>query len=144
MPVEAASPERAQELRENYDAIAREVERATQKRGPGPTVRASKSRCAPLPGQSDDVDLQPRLVTVSKYKPASDILALYEHGVRHFGENYPQELEGKAHEASRAHNLPPNCVLTPVFCLATAAKGHCVALYRHTTVEQVQDARRWV
>ncbi|PRQ76990.1 cytoplasmic protein [Rhodotorula toruloides] len=77
MPVEPASPERAEELRENYDKIAREVEQATQRRGAGPT---------------------PRLVTVSKYKPASDILALYEHGVRHFGENYPQELEGKAQE----------------------------------------------
>jgi hypothetical protein len=42
----------------------------------------------------------PRLVAVSKLKPSSDILALYNHGVRHFGENYPQELEGKAKEVS--------------------------------------------
>ena len=39
-----------------------------------------------------------RLVAVSKLKPASDILALYNHGVRHFGENYVQELIGKAQE----------------------------------------------
>lgn len=39
-----------------------------------------------------------RLVAVSKYKPASDILDLYNAGVRHFGENYVQELVGKAHE----------------------------------------------
>lgn len=38
------------------------------------------------------------MVAVSKLKPSSDILALYEHGVRHFGENYPQELEAKAKE----------------------------------------------
>ncbi|KAJ9094625.1 hypothetical protein QFC20_006865 [Naganishia adeliensis] len=38
----------------------------------------------------------PRLVAVSKLKPASDILALYDAGHRHFGENYPQELSEKA------------------------------------------------
>lgn len=36
-----------------------------------------------------------RLVAVSKTKPASDILALYEAGQRVFGENYVQELLGK-------------------------------------------------
>lgn len=38
------------------------------------------------------------LVAVSKLKPSSDIMALYNHGVRHFGENYVQELVGKAKE----------------------------------------------
>lgn len=38
------------------------------------------------------------LVAVSKLKPASDIKALYDHGVRHFGENYVQELVAKAKE----------------------------------------------
>ncbi|KAI6248980.1 Pyridoxal phosphate homeostasis protein [Erysiphe necator] len=37
-----------------------------------------------------------RLVAVSKLKPPSDILALYQEGHRHFGENYFQELEEKA------------------------------------------------
>lgn len=36
------------------------------------------------------------LLAVSKLKPASDIKILYEHGVRHFGENYVQELIGKS------------------------------------------------
>lgn len=36
-----------------------------------------------------------RLVAVSKTKPASDILTLYEAGQRMFGENYVQELLGK-------------------------------------------------
>ncbi|KAE8443135.1 hypothetical protein EG329_002304 [Mollisiaceae sp. DMI_Dod_QoI] len=37
-----------------------------------------------------------RVVAVSKLKPASDILALYQAGQRHFGENYAQELLEKA------------------------------------------------
>ncbi|KAJ2295769.1 hypothetical protein IWW55_005334 [Coemansia sp. RSA 2706] len=37
-----------------------------------------------------------RLVAVSKYKSASDIMAAYEAGQRHFGENYVQELCDKA------------------------------------------------
>lgn len=36
------------------------------------------------------------LLAVSKYKPESDIMALYNNGVRHFGENYVQELTRKA------------------------------------------------
>ena len=43
-------------------------------------------------------DLPPgvTLVAVSKNKPNEDILALYELGQRHFGENYVQELTKKA------------------------------------------------
>ncbi|KAJ2782374.1 hypothetical protein H4R18_002307 [Coemansia javaensis] len=37
-----------------------------------------------------------RLVAVSKYKPASDIVAAHAAGQRHFGENYVQELCDKA------------------------------------------------
>lgn len=39
-----------------------------------------------------------RLVAVSKLKPASDILALYQSPleITHFGENYAQELTEKA------------------------------------------------
>lgn len=36
------------------------------------------------------------LIPVSKTKPVSDIMELYEHGVRIFGENYVQELVEKA------------------------------------------------
>ena len=36
------------------------------------------------------------LVAVSKTKPADDIMALYQLGQRHFGENYVQELVDKA------------------------------------------------
>src|SRR3954468_23257852 len=38
------------------------------------------------------------LVAVSKTKPATDILALYECGQRDFGENYVQELVDKYEE----------------------------------------------
>jgi pyridoxal phosphate enzyme (YggS family) len=43
----------------------------------------------------------PRLVAVSKLKPASDILALYDAGHRHFGENYIQELTDKVTQLPR-------------------------------------------
>ncbi|RCK56262.1 hypothetical protein Cantr_05578 [Candida viswanathii] len=42
-----------------------------------------------------------QLIAVSKLKPSSDIMALYSAGVRHFGENYVQELIGKAQELPR-------------------------------------------
>ncbi len=38
------------------------------------------------------------LVAVSKTKPAADIMELYELGQRDFGENYVQELVGKAEQ----------------------------------------------
>ncbi|KXS16069.1 hypothetical protein M427DRAFT_134528 [Gonapodya prolifera JEL478] len=38
----------------------------------------------------------PRLVAVSKTKPAEDVKAAYDVGQRHFGENYVQELVEKA------------------------------------------------
>ncbi|QLQ79715.1 hypothetical protein HG537_0C03630 [Torulaspora globosa] len=37
------------------------------------------------------------VLAVSKLKPVSDIKILYDYGVRHFGENYVQELVEKAH-----------------------------------------------
>ncbi|RKO98456.1 hypothetical protein CXG81DRAFT_4454, partial [Caulochytrium protostelioides] len=37
-----------------------------------------------------------RLVAVSKYQPVDAIRAAYDHGQRHFGENYIQELTDKA------------------------------------------------
>jgi uncharacterized pyridoxal phosphate-containing UPF0001 family protein len=38
----------------------------------------------------------PTLIAVSKYKPASDIIACYEQRQYDFGENYVQELFDKA------------------------------------------------
>ncbi len=41
---------------------------------------------------------KPRLIAVSKTKPASAVLAAYQAGQRDFGENYLQELVSKATE----------------------------------------------
>ncbi|KZP00618.1 hypothetical protein CALVIDRAFT_533623 [Calocera viscosa TUFC12733] len=41
-------------------------------------------------------DKKPQLVAVSKIKPAEDVMACYEDGQLHFGENYVQELVDKA------------------------------------------------
>ena len=41
------------------------------------------------------VNEQSRLLAVSKTKPMSDILAAYEAGQRHFGENYVDEFAEK-------------------------------------------------
>jgi len=40
----------------------------------------------------------PKLIKVSKTKPASAVLAAYRFGQRHFGENYVQELIAKAND----------------------------------------------
>lgn len=67
--------ERAAELRENILSVRQDI-------------------------QSIATSSIPRLVPISKLKPASDILALYEDGQRHFGENYIQELVDKARDVS--------------------------------------------
>ncbi|CDO70643.1 hypothetical protein BN946_scf184756.g9 [Trametes cinnabarina] len=71
-----ATPERAAELKESLAEIRQRVEAAGAK-------TASRTRPATL-------------VAVSKYKPASDVLACYDAGQRDFGENYVQELVDKA------------------------------------------------
>ncbi|KAF8940007.1 hypothetical protein BGZ58_008052 [Dissophora ornata] len=71
--------ERAQELADNLAGVRKQMEKTLKSMG--------------------DTAQNVRLVAVSKYKPASDILAAYEKtGQRHFGENYVQELEDKAKE----------------------------------------------
>lgn len=68
-------------------------------------LKATAERTAELHESLDEIRarvkqtaLSPKstLVAVSKYKPASDILACYETGQRDFGENYVQELVEKA------------------------------------------------
>ena len=76
------TPERTADLRANLDDVRRRVKEAS----------GEHAVSAPL------------LVAVSKYKPASDILACYEHGQRDFGENYVQELVDKAKEVSILHH----------------------------------------
>ncbi|KAK9456895.1 hypothetical protein V1511DRAFT_509579 [Dipodascopsis uninucleata] len=66
------SPDRSHELIENFESV--------------------KDRLRNVADGRSNI----RLVAVSKLKPAEDILALYNHGHRHFGENYAQELIEKA------------------------------------------------
>lgn len=67
--------ERQTELVTNYNKILSQIQE---------TVESNKIK-------------QPiKLLPVSKLKPASDIQALYDHGLREFGENYTQELISKA------------------------------------------------
>ncbi|KAF9369657.1 hypothetical protein CPC16_004350, partial [Podila verticillata] len=72
------TPERAQEIADNLTGVQSKMEETLRS-----ITNAQKAQ----------------LVAVSKYKPASDILAAYEKaGHRHFGENYVQELEEKSKE----------------------------------------------
>ncbi|KAG9043605.1 hypothetical protein FS837_009337 [Tulasnella sp. UAMH 9824] len=71
-----ASPERAEELRTALDEVRARVRAAAESRS--------------------ENSVEPRLVAVSKYKPAADIMACYQHGQRDFGENYAAELAEKA------------------------------------------------
>lgn len=87
--VTPASAERCRELQTAFESIQSKVDAAS----------ASRSTTSP----------PARLVAVSKKKPSSDILALYDLGVRHFGENYPQELVEKAAEVSVGRNS--SCLL---------------------------------
>jgi len=66
------SPSRQEELTQAYNNVLQEV---------------TKTSSRPV-----------RLVAVTKLKPSSDIMALYNIGVRHFGENYVQELITKSQE----------------------------------------------
>lgn len=66
-----ATSERRSDLAANYDSIIKQVNETASGK-------------------------QVKLVAVSKYKPVEDLQALYDHGVRDFGENYVQELLTKA------------------------------------------------
>ncbi|KAG8953036.1 hypothetical protein FRC04_002982 [Tulasnella sp. 424] len=71
-----ATPERAEELGAALDEVRARVRAAAESRS--------------------ENSVEPRLVAVSKYKPAADIMACYQHGQRDFGENYAAELAEKA------------------------------------------------
>ncbi len=94
------TPDRAEELKENIERVQKEVEQAAAS-GSRPSGLAAvtiqiSSICITVSHSLILLLLQPRLVAVSKLKPASDIQALYDAGYRHFGENYIQEMVDKA------------------------------------------------
>ena len=80
--------ERTQELSENLSEIRQRVTNAVSQNTLDSTNNEGKG----------SHHRQPLLVAVSKYKPASDVLACYENDQRDFGENYVQELVDKAKE----------------------------------------------
>ncbi|KAJ9117053.1 hypothetical protein QFC22_004712 [Naganishia vaughanmartiniae] len=71
--------DRQHELQENIQGVEHDIRTAYQ-----------------VSSSSNQSGKSPRLVAVSKLKPASDIKALYDLGYRHFGENYIQELVDKS------------------------------------------------
>ncbi|CCL98641.1 uncharacterized protein FIBRA_00643 [Fibroporia radiculosa] len=77
--ISRASTERALELKESLTEVRTRVQQA-------------------ISGKNKEAIL----VAVSKYKPASDVLACFEAGQLDFGENYVQELVDKAQQ------LPPS------------------------------------
>ena len=81
--------ERAQQLADNY---ARVMARVRDAEADTSGVRTEHSPAV-------------RLVTVTKFFPASDVAALYTQGVRIFGENRDQEAAPKA-RALRAIEKP--------------------------------------
>jgi len=101
-----ASRERTEELLESLTEIRSRIKAASQ------------------PGFSST------LVAVSKYKPASDILACYNHGQLDFGENYVQELEEKAQLVrSQKRNLRESDLFNP-----TASCGYSLAFHWNFTI----------
>lgn len=57
-----------------------------------------KIKAATLKSPQGKAGFEPRLVAVSKIKPKELIIAAYNVGQRHFGENYVQELVEKSHD----------------------------------------------
>ncbi|XP_019370029.1 PREDICTED: proline synthase co-transcribed bacterial homolog protein [Gavialis gangeticus] len=76
--------------------------------GLGPALRAVTERLQQAVARRPQglPAVQPRLVAVSKTKPAEMVIEAYNHGQRSFGENYVQELLEKASD-SRILSLCP-------------------------------------
>lgn len=68
--------------------------------GVAAALSAVRSRLETAAERAGRGDRMPRLVAVSKTKPAAAVAAAYAAGQRHFGENYVQELVGKAGEVA--------------------------------------------
>lgn len=67
---------RAQELQHNLNSIKLAIQTAVS---------------------NSNIKIPVRLVAVSKTKPSSDVLAAYQYGQLHFGENYVQGIETNTH-----------------------------------------------
>jgi len=106
--VQQASKERTEELLESLTEIRSRIKAASQP------------------------SFSPTLVAVSKYKPASDVLACYNHGQRDFGENYVQELEEKAQTVRTFTEKGMALKLT--YSIPIASCGYSMAFYWNFTI----------
>ena len=74
-----------------------------------------RSRANKVHKKSSTGQPEPRLVAVTKTKPAEMVLEAYHNGQKHFGENYVQELVNKANhplqvntsDEESKHGYPP-------------------------------------
>jgi len=95
---------------------------------------------------------RPRLVAVSKTKPIDDIIAAYQAGQRHFGENYVQELKSKSNDPLLTSQCPDikwhfigNCQTNKANLLGDTANLSCVETILSTKLAdkiQFQLAKR--
>ncbi len=113
--------ERAQQLADNY---ARVMARVRDAEADTSGVRTEHSPAV-------------RLVTVTKFFPASDVAALYTQGVRIFGENRDQEAAPKA-RALRAIEKPADPAYWAFIGQLQTNKAKSVVKYAH----QVQSVDR--
>ncbi|KZT53502.1 hypothetical protein CALCODRAFT_551502 [Calocera cornea HHB12733] len=82
-------------------------------------------------------DKKPQLVAVSKIKPAEDVMACYEDGQLHFGENYVQELVDKAEKLPQEIRWHFIGALQSNKCKALAAIPN---LYAVETLDSIKKA----
>ncbi|RUQ20491.1 YggS family pyridoxal phosphate-dependent enzyme [Kocuria sp. HSID16901] len=76
--------ERARELSVRHERVLKEIEQMA----------------AMTPADVRDPHVGVELITVTKFFPASDVKALYDLGIRTYGENRDQEASQKAHDLS--------------------------------------------
>jgi pyridoxal phosphate enzyme (YggS family) len=99
-------------------------------------VQERIERAAARAGRSAD---EITLVAVSKVKPATDIIAAYEAGQRHFGENYVQEFQQK----SESLGILPGAVFHFIGKLQSNKTTPAAALFQVIqTVDSEKIARR--
>lgn len=141
-----ASPERAEELRTALDEVRARVKAAVSllrvhRLGMNEFNVIYNSQAE----SRSENSVEPRLVAVSKYKPAADIMACYQHGQRDFGENYAAELAEKAAVVSHPSLFGPwgtVGLMTQARSHDIATQRHSLALHRRSSIEQMQAASR--
>ncbi|KAJ9101678.1 hypothetical protein QFC21_003016 [Naganishia friedmannii] len=130
--------DRQHELQENIQGVEHDIKAAYQ------SSSASNQSGNP-----------PRLVAVSKLKPASDIKVLYDLGYRHFGENYIQELVDKSQllpadiqwhfignlQSNKAKQLVQGVPEGALWAVETLASGKTAGLLEKAVAAQRADAR---